>query len=34
VTVKGFEPDMSIKPEPINTGRRNNKQKNRRTQRR
>jgi len=34
VTVKGFEPDMSIKPEPIITGRRNNKPKNRRTQRR
>jgi ATP-dependent RNA helicase RhlE len=36
ITVKGYEPDLSIKPEPIDLGRRknkpNNRPKNRRTQ--
>jgi ATP-dependent RNA helicase RhlE len=34
VTIRGYEPDLSIKPEPINNGQRRSKPKNRRTQRR
>ncbi len=34
ITIKGYEPDLSIKPEPINLERKKNRPKNRRTQRR
>ncbi|MFK5882642.1 MAG: DEAD/DEAH box helicase [Sulfurospirillum sp.] len=34
VTIDGYEPDMSIKPEPINLGQRKNRPKNRRSGRR